>query len=170
MILACLVCKHVTTPIDPKNRLSEEAGAHLSYVGACGRLVGCLLYLTTTRSHATQQFSQFMAHSTEPHHKAAIRVLCDLKRAPGFGFYFSHSSSLQLLDFSDVDLGGCVDHRCSISGYCFFFLEIHVCWRSPKQHTLAIILIGRISWLGYSHLWASVAYLSPSWSPHILYL
>jgi hypothetical protein len=133
-------CKPVSTPLDPSIRLSQDGGSLYTDVSGYRRLVGQLLYLTTTRpdiAFAAQQLSQFMASPTDLHHKAALRVLRYLKRSPGRGLFFPHSSDLQLLGFSDADWGGCVDTRRSISGYCFFIGKSLVSWKSKKQPTVS---------------------------------
>lgn len=131
--------KPVSTPIEPKTRLHQDNGPAYSDVEGYRRLVGRLLYLTTTRpdiSFAVQQLSQFLTQPTMLHFQAAQRVLKYLKGSPGQGLFFPRSSSLQLLGFVDADLGG-VDTRRSVSGYCFFLGDSLVCWRSKKQLTVA---------------------------------
>jgi hypothetical protein len=133
-------CKPVSTPLDPSTRLYQDGGSVYHDVAAYRRLVGRLLYLTTTRpdiAYATQQLSQFMASPTITHYHAALRVLRYLKRSPGRGLFFPHSSDLQLLGFSDADWGGCIDTRKSISGYCFFIGKSLVFWKSKKQNTIS---------------------------------
>ena len=133
-------CKPVSTPLDPSIRLTQDNGASYADITGYRRLVGRLLYLTTTRpdiAFAAQQLSQFMASPTELHHKAALRVLRYLKRSPGRGLFFPATSDLQLLGFSDADWGGCVDTRRSISGYCFFIGKSLVSWKSKKQPTVS---------------------------------
>ena len=73
-----------------------------------------------------------MSAPTEPHYRAAIRVLRYLKRSLARGIYLSSSSDLQILGFSDVDWGGCIETRRSISGYCFFIGASLVSWKSNK--------------------------------------
>jgi transposase InsO family protein len=133
-------CKPASTPLDPSSRLHLDGGSAYHDVAAYRRLVGRLLYLTTTRpdiAYATQQLSQFMASPTLTHHQAALRVLRYLKRSPGRGLFFPQSSDLQLLGFSDADWGGCIDTRKSISGYCFFIGKSLVSWKSKKQNTIS---------------------------------
>ncbi|RDX87998.1 hypothetical protein CR513_30457, partial [Mucuna pruriens] len=70
------------------------------------RLIGRLLYLTTTRpniNYAVQQLSQFHAQPTMMHYQAAQRVFKFLNRSTGKGLFFSRSSSLQLLGFAYAD-------------------------------------------------------------------
>lgn len=93
-------CKPVSTPLDPATRLHQDGGSLHHDVSAYRRMVGRLLYLTTTRpdiAYATQQLSQFMASLTVIHYQAALRVLRYLKRSPDRGLFFPQSSDLQLL-------------------------------------------------------------------------
>ena len=82
--------------------------ATFSYVPAYRRLVGRLLYLTTTRPNitfATQQLSQFMTRPTMQHYKGAMKVVRYLKGSPDSGLFFLQQSSIQLFGFSDADWG-----------------------------------------------------------------
>ncbi|PNY16332.1 retrovirus-related Pol polyprotein from transposon TNT 1-94, partial [Trifolium pratense] len=103
-------CKPATTPLDPAAKLSTDDRPLFADISAYRRLVGRLLYLTTTRpdiSHATQQLSQFM------------------------------NSDVQVLGFSNADWGGCLETRRSISGYFFFIGHSLISWKSKKQSTVS---------------------------------
>lgn len=135
-----LGCKPVNTPLDPSIRLSTTDSPPHSDVAGYRRLVGRLLYLTTTRPDITfvvQQLSQFLSQPTELHFKAAHRVLHYLKGSPGKGLSFPRSAPLHLSGFSDSDWGGCPDSRKSVSGYFFFLGSSLISWRSKKQTTVA---------------------------------
>jgi len=84
-------CKPASTPLDPSTRLYQDGGSPYPDITAYRRLVGRLLYLTTTRpdiSFATQQLKQFMSSPTETHYKDALRVLGYIKRSPSRGLFF----------------------------------------------------------------------------------
>jgi len=132
--------KPVSTPMDPGSHLHNDDGALFEDVACYRRLIGRLLYLTTTRPDITfpvQQLSQFLSKPTLCHFRAAQRVLHYLKGAPGQGLFFSRKSSLQLHGYSDSDWAGCPDTRRSISGYCFFLGDSLITWCSKKQTTIA---------------------------------
>jgi hypothetical protein len=70
-------------------------------------------YLTSIRpdiiTFLVQQVSKFLNSPTSAHFKAAHNVLRYLKGNLGTSLFFSHSSSLDILGFSDVDRGGFSD-------------------------------------------------------------
>lgn len=135
-----LGCKPVSTPMEPGSHLYQDDGPLHHDVQSYRRLVGRLLYLTTTRpdiTFAVQQLSQFLSRPTERHFKATQHVLHYLKAAPGQGLLLNSSSTLTLHGYSDSDWARCPDSRRSISGYCFFMGDSLITWRSKKQSTVA---------------------------------
>ncbi|XP_031281549.1 uncharacterized protein LOC116140053 [Pistacia vera] len=113
-----LACKPTTTPMDSFVKLSNIVGDFLSDPTYYRRLVGRLLYLTSTRldlSFAVQQLSQFLDKPTSAHLQAANRVLCYVKSCPAYGLFFLASSNLTLKAFSDSDWARCPATRKSIT-------------------------------------------------------
>ena len=135
-----LGCKPAQTPLDPVARLHHDASATYPDAAAYRRLVGKLLYLTSTRpdiTFATQQLSQFMAAPTMTHYRAATRLLRYLKGCPGRGLLFHRDSEVQLLGFSDADWAGCPDTQRSVTGYCFLLGSSLISWKTKKQATVS---------------------------------
>ncbi|PNX90904.1 putative copia-type protein [Trifolium pratense] len=98
--------KHAPTPLDHSTKIHQDSSAAYEDIGGYRRLIGKLLYLTTTRpniSFATQQLSQFLSTPTITHYDIACRVVRYLKGTPGRGLFFPRSSSLQILGFADAD-------------------------------------------------------------------
>jgi hypothetical protein len=132
--------KPAPTPLDSSIKLHHEDSAAYDYILGYRRLVGKLLYLTTTRpdiAFAVQQLSPFLSKPTIVHYDAACRVVRYLKGSPGKGLFFSRSSALQVLGFADADWANCVDTRRSTSGYCVFLGNSLISWRSKKQNTVS---------------------------------
>jgi hypothetical protein len=132
--------KPAPTPLDPSVKLHHEDSAAYDDIAGYRRLIGKLLYLTTTRpdiAFAVQQLSQFLSKPTIVHYDTACRVVRYLKGSPGKGLFFPRSSTLQILGFADADWANCIDTRRSTSGYCFFLGQSLISWRSKKQNTVS---------------------------------
>jgi hypothetical protein len=98
-------------------------------------MIGSLLYLTATRpdiQFAMGLCARFQSSPRSSHRTAVQRVFRYLKHTPEFGIWYSASSSLDLIGFSDVDFVGCGIDRKSTSGTCHFFGSSLVCWSSQK--------------------------------------
>lgn len=100
------------------------------------RLVGSLIYLTTTRpdiSYAVHQVSQFMTSPQHLHLAAIRRIIRYLRGSPTRGLFFPTGSFLQLVAYSDANQGGCPDTRRSTMGWCMFLGDALISWRRKKQ-------------------------------------
>ncbi|XP_020229223.1 uncharacterized protein LOC109810225 [Cajanus cajan] len=79
-------CKPSSTPMDDSMHLHQDSSEPLNDPLSYRRLVGRLIYLTSTRPDivfATQQLSQFMLAPTQTHLQSALRVIHYLKGYPG---------------------------------------------------------------------------------------
>jgi hypothetical protein len=84
-------------------------------------MIGSLLYLTTMRPDI--QFSvclcaRFQASPRTSHQHAVKWIFRYLQYTPELSLWYSASSSLSLLGFSDADFAGCQVDRKSTSGTC----------------------------------------------------
>jgi hypothetical protein len=103
-------------------------------------MIGSLLYLTTMRSDI--QFSmclcaRFQASQRTLHRQAVKRIFSYLRYIPKLGLWYSASSSLLLIRFSDADFAGCRVDLKSTSGTCQFPGSSLVSWSSRKQSSVA---------------------------------
>jgi hypothetical protein len=65
------------------------------------------------------------------------RIFRYLKHTPEFGIWYSASSSIDLVGFSDADFVGCGIDRKSTSSSCNFLRSSLVCWSARKQSSVA---------------------------------
>jgi len=133
-------CKSVSTPMNQKEKLSKEDKIEKVDEAYFRGLIGCLMYLTTTRPdilNAVSILSRFMHCASEIHLKAAKRVVRYIKGTINFGIKFKKSKEFKLFGFSDSDWAGSIDDMKSTSGYCFSFGSGVFSWSSKKQETVA---------------------------------
>ena len=103
-------------------------------------MMGSLLYLTATRPDihfVVWMCARFQASPRTSHRQAVKRIFRYLKYTLEFGIWYSSSSTLELVGFSDADFAGCRVDRKSTSGTCHFLGSSLVCWSSRKQSSVA---------------------------------
>jgi hypothetical protein len=103
-------------------------------------MISSLLYLIATRpdiQFTVGQCARFQASPDSSHRMAVQRIFKCLDHTPEFRIWYSASSSLDLVGFSDADLAGCEIDRKSTSGTCHFLTSSLVCWSSRKQTSVA---------------------------------
>jgi hypothetical protein len=96
-------------------------------------MIGSLLYLTATRPDI--QFvvglcARFQTFPRSSHRTTIQRVFRYLKHTLEFVIWYSASSSLDLVGFSDADFAGCGIDRKSTSGTYYFLKSSLICWSS----------------------------------------
>jgi hypothetical protein len=132
--------KPVSTPMSSAASLCLDEDGEAVDQREYRSMIGSLLYLTATRSDI--QFTvglcaRFHASPCSSHRTVVQQVFRYLKHTPEFGIWYSASSSLDLVGFSDADFAGCGIDRKSTSGTCQFLGLSLVCWSSRKQSSVA---------------------------------
>ena len=117
-------CKSMSTPMCQKEKLCKDDGTTKVDEFEYRSLVGCLMYLTTTRPdimYAVSVLSRFMNCANESHLRAAKRVLKYVKGSVSFGVKFCLTPSFELQGYSDSDWVGSLDDMKNTPGFCFNF-------------------------------------------------
>jgi hypothetical protein len=127
--------KLVSTPMSSTASLGPDEDGEAVDQREYKSMIGSLLYLTATRSDI--QFvvglcARFQASPRSSHRTAVQRVFRYLKHIPEFGIWYSASSSLDLVWFSDADFAGCGIDRKSTSVTCHFLGSSLICWSHRK--------------------------------------
>ena len=134
-------CQPTDTPMKEGLKLCIESNQVLVDKGRYQRLIGRLMYLAHTRpdlAYASSIVSQFMHNPREQHMNVVMCILRYLKSSPRKGILFTKNEDYESLDaYTDVDLAGVVDDRCSTLGYFTFVGGNIISWRSKKQNVVA---------------------------------
>jgi hypothetical protein len=122
--------KPVPTPMSFAASLSPDEDGEAVDQREYMSMIVFLLYLTATRPNI--QFivglcARFQASPHSSHQTVVQRVFRYLKHTPEFGIWYSASSSLDLVGFSDADFVGCGIDRKSTSVTCHFLGSSLIC-------------------------------------------
>jgi hypothetical protein len=122
--------KLVSTPMSSTTSLGPDEDGEAVDQREYMSMIGSLMYLTATRSDI--QFTvglcvRFQASTRSSHRMTVQRVFRYLKHTPEFGIWYSASSSLDLVGFSDADFVGCGIDRKSTSRTCHFLGCFLIC-------------------------------------------
>jgi hypothetical protein len=103
-------------------------------------MIGSVLYLTATRSDI--QFimrlcARFQTSPRSLHRMTVQRIFRYLKYTPEFEIWYSYSSSLDLVAYSDADFAGSGIDQKSTSVTCHFLGSSLIYWSSHKQSSVA---------------------------------
>ncbi|XP_071714802.1 uncharacterized mitochondrial protein AtMg00810-like [Rutidosis leptorrhynchoides] len=131
--------KPISTPLSTSKYFTTQ-GIPFSDPTLYRSFVGALQYLTITRpdiSYAVNQVSQSLHAPTQDHFQAVKRILRYIKGTLSFGLSFLHSTSPDLLGYSDADWARCIKTRRSTYGYSIFLGGNLVSWSTKKQPTVS---------------------------------
>ncbi|KAL0366931.1 UNVERIFIED_CONTAM: Retrovirus-related Pol polyprotein from transposon RE2 [Sesamum radiatum] len=75
----------------------------------------------------------FLTRPCEAHWRAAVHVVRYLKGTPSKGLFLPSTYSFLLRAYCDADWASCTDSRRSLTGFCIFFGDALVSWKTKKQ-------------------------------------
>jgi len=130
--------KSVDTPMCQKVKLSKRDDVEPVDETFYRSLVGCLMYLTTTRPdilYFVSLLSRFTNYATETHLIAAKSVLRYVKGTLNFGIKFCTSQNYVLQRYFDNDWGGSLDDLKSTSSTTSCLEHVH-CHGAAKNKIL----------------------------------
>ena len=105
------------------------------------RLVGSLMYLTTTRRdimYGVSLISRFMESPKNSHWQARKKILRYIAGTMNHGILYSTSDDFQLVRYIDSDFAGNTEDRRSTYGYASHLGTGVVAWASKKQSVVTI--------------------------------
>jgi hypothetical protein len=132
--------KPVSTPMSSAASLGPDKDGEVVDQREYMSMIGFLLYLTATRldiQFAVGLCARFQSSPRSSHQITVQWIFRYLKHTSEFEIWYSASSSLDLVGFSDADFAGCGIGRKSTSVTCHFLGSSLICWSSRKQSSVA---------------------------------
>jgi hypothetical protein len=127
--------KPLSTPMSTATAQDPDENGEVVDQREYRSMIGCLLYLTASWpdiKFTVGLCARFQASPRSSHRTAVQQIFRCLKQTPEFGIWYSSSSSLDLVGFSDADFMGCGIDRKSTSSTCHFFGSSLICWYFRK--------------------------------------
>jgi hypothetical protein len=115
--------KPVSTPMSSTALLGLDEDGEAMDQREYRSMIGSLLYLTATRpdiQFAVGLCVRFQASPRSSHWMAVQQIFRFREHTPEIGIWYSTSSSLDLVGFSNADFAGCGIDQKSTSGTCHF--------------------------------------------------
>jgi hypothetical protein len=128
--------KLVSTPMSTATALDLDENGEAVNQKEYRSMIGSLLYLTATRpdiQFAVCLCAYFQSSPCSSPQTVVQQIFRYLKYTPEFGIWYSASSSLDLIGFSDADFVGCGIDRKSTSGTCHFLGDLNWMAQSSKR-------------------------------------
>ncbi|XP_074328266.1 secreted RxLR effector protein 161-like [Apium graveolens] len=129
-------CNPVQNPIIPGCKLFQDENEVVVNVTYYRKLVGNMMYITTTRPDivfVVHLLNKYMSRPTKLHLLVAKRVLSYLQGTSDFGLFYKKNGNNELIGYTDSDYAGDIEDRKSTSGYVFILSLAAVAWSSQKQ-------------------------------------
>ena len=134
-------CNLAKTPMECRLRLSKKGEGEEVEPTYFRKLIGCLRYLTLTRSDlifSVSYLSRFTSKPFSNHMAAAKRVLRYIKGTVDYGLVYVSEREPRLTEYYDSDYAGDLDDRKSTSGYIFLLGSKQFAWNCSKQKVIAL--------------------------------
>jgi hypothetical protein len=129
-------CNPVSTPMEHNLKVTSKEGNEFEDATKYRKLMGSLIYLTTTKPTITFVvgiLSRFRQNPCKGNWSAAKRVMKYLKGTQDFGLKYSTMASFNLIGYSDSNFDGDKENIVSTSCYLMSLGSTTVSWRSQKQ-------------------------------------
>ncbi|CAL2224945.1 unnamed protein product [Prunus armeniaca] len=122
----------------PVTDFEIEAMKDKPYASFVGSVMYAQVCTRPDLAFALSVLGRFQSNPGIAHWNASKKVLRYLQKTKSYVLCYHYVDSLDLVCYSDADLGGCVDDRMSTSGYVFILAGGAVSWRSKKQTTRSV--------------------------------
>ncbi|GJV87840.1 retrovirus-related pol polyprotein from transposon TNT 1-94 [Tanacetum coccineum] len=131
----------VDTPMVKKSKLDVDTQGKAVDLTHYRRMIGTLMYLTTSRPDLTFvvcMCARYQAKPTEKHLHVVKRIFKYLRGTVNRGIWYPKDSSIALTAYADADHAGCQDTRRSTFRCMQLLGDRLISWSSKRQKSVAI--------------------------------
>ena len=132
---------HARTPMATNTKLTNNPLGESVNVTLYRNMIGCLLYLTTSRPNIVFSVGvcyRFQSYPKVSHLNIVKRIIKYVSGTCDYGLFYSKESNLSLVGFSDLDWANNANDRKSTTGRCFYVGVNLVAWMSKKQNFVSL--------------------------------
>jgi hypothetical protein len=130
--------KHV--PLPPGLQLTSDMNSEPTNLHQFCKIVGKLIFLTTTRldlSYAVSSVSRFMSAPQHAHLEAVRHILRYLIKTSDYGILYNSTGKNPIKGYTDADWAACPETRRSTGGYMFSLAGGSIIWQSKRHVTIS---------------------------------
>ena len=135
---------HARTPMATNTKLTNNPLGESVNVTLYRNMIGCLLYLTTSRPNIAFSVGVCYRYQSYPkvsHLNAVKRIIKYVNGTYDYGLFYSKESNLSLARYSYSDWLGNADDKKSTTGGCFYIGANLVAWMSKKKNSISLSTI-----------------------------
>ncbi|XP_074358157.1 secreted RxLR effector protein 161-like [Apium graveolens] len=110
---------------------------NIPYASAIGSLMYAQVCTRPDLAFIVGMLSRYLSKPGMDHWIAVKRVMRYLQGIKDYMLVYRRSENLEVIWYSDADLGGCIDMRKSTSSYVFMLAGGAISWKSAKQSLIA---------------------------------
>ncbi|XP_069155732.1 secreted RxLR effector protein 161-like [Solanum lycopersicum] len=136
--------KPIDTPMGTNPKLITDESDSLVNQTMYRRIIGSLLYLTTSRHdivYSVGMCARFQTCPRDSHLKAAKRILRYLKKTGDLVLFYLAGDTFDLVGFADADFAGYQVDRKSTSGLAHFLGSSLISRGTKKQNSVALSIV-----------------------------
>jgi hypothetical protein len=127
-------------PLPPGLQLMSDMNSEPADLHHYCKLVGKLIFLTTTRpdlSYAVSTVSRYMSAPQQAHLEVVKHILRYLKKTCDYGILYQSQGKHPIRGYTDVDWAACPETRRPTGGYLFSLAGGSITWQSKCQMTVS---------------------------------
>ena len=132
---------HARTPMATNTKLTNNPLGESVNVTLYRNMIGCLLYLTTSRPNIVFSVGvcyRFQFYPKVSHLNIVKRIIKYVSGTCDYGLFYSKESNLSLVGYLDLDWASNADDRKSTTSGCFYVGPNFIAWIIKNKNSISL--------------------------------